>query len=211
MARILSDAKCRLCRREGVPLYLKGTRCYTEKCAGRRRETAPGAGARKMRNRLSEYGVRLREKQKLKRIYGLSERGFRRVYDLASRQKGNTGENLLVLLERRLDNVVYAMGLGSSRSMARQLVRHGHVRVNARRATAPGLLVKPGDTVTASSREKSKALATAGLQMARSVRQAPSWIDVNDAELRAGIVTMPRREDVPFDINELFVVEVASR
>src|SRR5262245_26047405 len=164
MARV-ADAKCRLCRREGVLLYLKGSRCFTEKCAVRRRETVPGAGANKMRGRLSEYGTRLREKQKLKRIYGLHERGFRRVYDIASRQKGNTGENLLVLLERRLDNVVYAMGFGVSRAAARQLVVHGHLEVNTRRADSLGMLMKPGDTVRFGAAEGSKALVKNAILM----------------------------------------------
>jgi len=210
MARV-ADAKCRLCRREAVLLYLKGARCFTEKCAVRRRETAPGATGKKMRGRLSEYGTRLREKQKLKRIYGLHERGFRRVYDIASRQKGNTGENLLVLLERRLDNVVYAMGFGVSRAAARQMVVHGHVRVNTKRADAPGMLLRPGDTIRASEDEKSKTLAKNGIAMARGIRQVPSWLNVADDELKGDVVSLPKRADVPFDINELFVVEVCSR
>lgn len=210
MARV-ADAKCRLCRREGVLLYLKGARCFTEKCAVRRRETAPGAGATKMRGRLSEYGTRLREKQKLKRIYGLHERGFRRVYDMASRQKGNTGENLLVLLERRLDNVVYALGFGVSRAAARQLVVHGHVRVNTKRADSPGMLLRPGDTVRVGSHEKSQALGKNAIAMSRGIRQVPSWLNANDEEMKGDVVSMPKRADVPFDINELFVVEVCSR
>ena len=210
MARV-ADAKCRLCRREAVLLYLKGARCFTEKCAVRRRETAPGATGKKMRGRLSEYGTRLREKQKLKRIYGLHEQGFRRVYDLASRQKGNTGENLLVLLERRLDNVVYALGFGVSRAAARQMVVHGHVRVNTRRADAPGMLLKPGDTVRVSANDKSKSLVKNGIAMSRGIRQVPSWLTAGDDEMKGDVISMPKRADVPFDINELFVVEVCSR
>jgi len=210
MARV-ADAKCRLCRREGVLLYLKGARCFTEKCAVRRRETTPGAGASKMRRRLSEYGTRLREKQKLKRVYGLHERGFRRVYDIAGRQKGNTGENLLVLLERRLDNVVYALGFGVSRAAARQLVVHGHVKVNTKRAESPGMLLKPGDTVRISEREGSKELVKNAVQMSRGIRQVPSWLMASDEELKGDVVSLPKRADVPFDINELFVVEVCSR
>ena len=210
MARV-ADAKCRLCRREGVLLYLKGARCFTEKCAVRRRETAPGAGGNKMRGRLSEYGTRLREKQKLKRVYGLHERGFRRVFDVASRQKGNTGENLLVLLERRLDNVVYALGFGASRAAARQLVVHGHVRLNTKRATSPGILVRPGDAVTASANDKSRALVKNGLALSRGIRQVPSWLVAHDDELKGDVLSAPKRADVPFDVNELFVVEVCSR
>lgn len=210
MAKV-ADAKCRLCRREGVLLYLKGARCFTEKCAVRRRETPPGASGRKGRGRLSEYGTRLREKQKLKRIYGLHERGFRRVFAEASRMKGNTGENLLCLLERRLDNVVYAMGFGASRSAARQAVVHGHVAVNGRKASRPGILVRAGDIVTAVPKDKSRALLKFGVDSARAIRQVPSWVTVDDQQLSGSVVTLPKRQDVPFDINELFVVEVCSR
>ena len=210
MAKV-ADAKCRLCRREGVLLYLKGARCFTEKCAVRRRETPPGATGRKGRGRMSEYGTRLREKQKLKRIYGLHERGFRRVFAEASRMKGNTGENLLCLLERRLDNVAYSMGFGASRSAARQAVVHGHVTVNGRKAARPGIIVRPGDIVGATPKDKSKAPLKLGLDMARAVRQAPSWVTVDDQKLEGTVVTLPKRQDVPFDINELFVVEVCSR
>ena len=210
MAKV-SDAKCRLCRREGVLLYLKGARCFTEKCAVRRRETVPGMGARKGRGRLSEYGTRLREKQKLKRIYGLHERGFRRVYAEASRMKGNTGENLLCLLERRLDNVAYSLGFGVSRSSARQAIIHGHVTVNGRRATRPGIVVRAGDVVAAAPKERSKALVKTHVDGARGIRQVPSWLQVDDQKLEGSVITLPKRQDVPFDINELFVVEVCSR
>jgi len=210
MAKV-SDAKCRLCRREGVLLYLKGARCFTEKCAVRRRETPPGAGARKGRGRMSAYGTRLREKQKLKRTYGLHERGFRRVFAEAGRMKGNTGENLLCLLERRLDNVVYAMGFGASRSAARQAVIHGHITVNGKPAKRPGIFVRAGDTVAAASKEKSQNLIKAGVESSRSIRQAPSWVTVEDKHLSGIVVTLPKRQDVPFDVNELFVVEVCSR
>ena len=210
MARV-ADAKCRLCRREGVLLYLKGARCFTEKCAVRRRETPPGMGGRKGRGRMSEYGTRLREKQKLKRIYGLHERGFRRFFAEAGRLKGNTGENLLMLLERRLDNVVYAMGFGVSRAASRQAVLHGHVLVNGKKVTAPGLLVRAGDVISAAGHDRAKALLKGGVEMSRSVRQCPSWVQVTDADLKGDVITLPKRQDVPFDINELFVVEVCSR
>ena len=210
MAKV-SDAKCRLCRREGVLLYLKGARCFTEKCAARRRETPPGATGRKGRGRMSAYGTRLREKQKIKRIYGVHEKGFRRVFAEASRMKGNTGENLLCLLARRLDNVVDAMGFGASRSAARQAVIHGHISVNGRKASRPGIIVRAGDIVTALPKEKSKNLVKTGLEMARSVRQPPSWVTVDDQKLEGSVITLPKRQDVPFDVNELFVVEVCSR
>lgn len=210
MARA-TDAKCRMCRREGVLLYLKGMRCYTEKCAVRRRETPPGAVRRRGRRRMSEYGTRLREKQKLKRTYGVLEKQFRRVFSEAKRQKGNTGENLLILLERRLDNVVYAMGFGTSRAMARQMIRHGHVTVNGRKASIPSMLVTEGMKIAVADKEKSKGLAKAGLEMSRGVRQSPSWVAVNDEGLEGNVIALPKREDVPIDINELFVVEVCSR
>ncbi len=210
MART-TDAKCRMCRREGVLLYLKGLRCYTEKCAVRRRETPPGAVRRRGRRRLSEYGTRLREKQKLKRAYGVMEKQFRRIFAEASRQKGNTGENLLVLLERRLDNVVYAMGFAASRAMARQMVRHGHVRVNGKRASVPSQLVTAGMQISIAEKDKSRALAKAGLEMSRGSRSAPAWVTVNDEGFVGSVIALPKREDVPIDINELFVVEVCSR
>jgi small subunit ribosomal protein S4 len=209
MARYTGN-KCKLCRREGMKLFLKGQRCFTDKCAIARRDYPPGVHAQK-RTKVTEYGVRLREKQKLKRIYGVHEKGFRRMFELASRQKGNTGQNLLVLFERRLDNVLYAMGFGSSRAMSRQLVRHGHVRLNGRRATVPSMLVDAGDVVTVSERDKSRALLKTGLEMSRSVRQTASWVSVAEDQLQGQVVSLPRREDVPYDINELFVVEVASR
>ncbi|MCG3133702.1 MAG: 30S ribosomal protein S4 [Planctomycetes bacterium] len=210
MAKV-ADAKCRLCRREGVLLYLKGARCFTEKCAARRRETPPGLAGRKGRGRMSEYGTRLREKQKLKRIYGLHERGFRRVFEEAGRLKGNTGENLLMLLERRLDNVLYAMGFAASRAAARQSVVHGHVNVNGRRVTAPGYVVRAGDVVAAAGVERSRNLLKGGLDAAKALRQPPSWVQVDEAQLSGNVITLPKRQDVPFDINELFVVEVCSR
>ncbi len=206
-----TDAKCRLCRREGVLLYLKGIRCYTEKCAVRRRETPPGAVRRRGRRRLSEYGTRLREKQKLKRTYGVLEKQFRRVFTEAKRQKGNTGENLLVLLERRLDNVVYMMGFGTSRAMARQMIRHGHVLVNGRRVTIASMLVDAGMNVSIADKEKSRALGKAGLEMSRGVRQSPAWVTVNDEAFEGSVIALPKRDDVSVDVNELFVVEVCSR
>jgi len=210
MARA-TDAKCRMCRREGVLLYLKGLRCYTEKCAVRRRETPPGAVRRRGRRRMSEYGTRLREKQKLKRTYGVLEKQFRRIFAEAKRQKGNTGENLLVLLERRLDNVVYAMGFGASRAMARQMIRHGHVTVDGRKASIPSMLVTQGMKIGIADKEKSKSLAKSGLEMSRGVRQSPSWVTVNDDGLEGSVLALPKRDEVPIDINELFVVEVCSR
>ncbi len=198
--------KCRQCRREGVSI------CGKRKCALERRDTAPGKGLRRGRGRRpSEYGNRLREKQKLKRVYGVLERQFRRIYALAKRQKGNTGENLLMLLERRLDNTVYSMGFASTRPMARQVVRHGHVTVNGRRATIPSMLVNAGDAVATEDKECSKVLLRSGLEMSRSLRQPPSWVTVNDEQLTGDVSTLPTRADVVVEINEQFVVEVCSR
>ncbi len=210
MART-TGPKLRLCRREGTHLHIKGNKCFTEKCALQRRDTPPGQVTRRMRRRLSEYGTRLREKQKLKRIYGVMERQFRRVFEEAKRQKGNTGKNLLVLLERRLDNTVYAMGLASSRAAARQAIVHGHVRLNGKKATIPSMLVSAGDTITSADKDKSRELLKNGVEMSRAVRQPPAWVGVNDEQLTGNVVALPKREDVPLEINELFVVEVCSR
>jgi small subunit ribosomal protein S4 len=210
MAR-MTEGKCRLCRREGELLYLKGARCYTEKCAVRRRETPPGAGLRRRRRRLSEYGMRLREKQKLKRIYGVLERQFRRVFEEAKRQKGNTGENLLLLLERRLDNTLYSMGFAPSRAMARQMIGHGHVAVNGKRATIASMMVRAGDTVTPYDRERSKTLFKSAVELASGIRPSPAWVAVDESGLTGNVIALPKREDIPFEVNELFVVEVCSR
>lgn len=198
--------KDRLSRREGVELHGK------KKSALLRRDTVPGKGLRRGRSRRpSDYGIRLREKQKVKRLYGVWERQFRRVYDIATRTKGNTGENLLILLERRLDNTVFAMGLANTRPMARQMVVHGHITVNGKKASRPSILVNAGDVVAPRGNEKSKGLATAGIEVSRGLRNPPSWVSVDDDKLTGTVDTLPKREDVPIDINELFVVEVCSR
>ena len=205
MART-TGPKCRMCRREGISL------CGKRKCALSRRELPPGKGLRRGRTRRpSEYGIRLREKQKLKRMYGVLERQFRRTYESARRQKGNTGENLLVLLERRLDNTVYAMGFGSTRAMARQMIAHGHIAVSGRKCSVPSALVHAGDVIAPLGKERCKQLAKTGIELSRSLRSPPSWVAVDDGKLTGNVVALPKREDVPFEINELFVVEVFSR
>lgn len=205
MART-TGPKCRMCRREGVSL------CGKLKCALTRRETAPGKGMRRGRSRRpSEYGKRLREKQKVKRLYGVLERQFRRTLEQARRQKGNMGVNLLTLLERRLDNTVFAMGFASTRPMARQLIVHGHIHLDGRKATSPSMLVKAGQVVSVGSKEKSKALLKGGLEVSGALRSPPSWVTVNETELSGTVATLPQREDVPIEINELYVVEVCSR
>ncbi|MCK6479885.1 MAG: 30S ribosomal protein S4 [Planctomycetaceae bacterium] len=208
MARSIG-AKCRLCRREGVMLFLKGQRCLTDKCSIKRRETPPGMHSLR-RSRLSAYGTRLREKQKVKRIYGLLERQFRRTFAEAVRMKGNTGENLLVLLERRLDNVVYHLGFGLSRSHARQLVRHGHISVNGRRCNVPSALVRAGDVVGPYNRPASAKAVRESLEQTRG-RTCPTWLVKSEDPPSGKVNVLPRREEIPFEINELFIVEVAAR
>jgi len=206
MARY-TDASCRLCRREGQKLFLKGSRCYTDKCAVGRRSQAPGQhGAKK--KKLSEYGVQLREKQKAKVFYGVLESQFRKYFDMASRKKGITGENLLQILETRLDNIVYRMGLATSRAEARQIVRHGHITVNGSKVNIPSYLVSKSDVVALaeSGNEKVKAIMeqTAG-------RVVPAWIDFNADQKKATIVELPKREDIDLEVQEHLIVELYSK
>ena len=199
---------CRLCRREGTKLFLKGERCMTGKCALDRRSTAPGqhgAANKKVR----EYGMHLREKQKTRRYYGVLERQFANYYAEAERQPGMTGENLLVLLERRLDNVVYRMGMAESRKEARQLVLHAHFTLNGKKVTVPSILVKPGDVVAvkAASRDCAK---IKGLIEALSTKLSPKWLEVERDNAVAKVIAMPAREDIDFDFNEQLIVELYS-
>ena len=200
---------CRLCRREGTKLYLKGERCTSGKCALDRRSTAPGqhgAANKKMR----EYGLQMREKQKTRRYYGVLERQFVNYYEEAARKEGMTGENLICLLERRLDNVVYRMGFASSHKEARQLVLHGHFTLNGNNVNIPSLIVKAGDVITVkeSSRDsvKIKALAEAAAN-----QTAPKWLEVKADAMTAKVLTLPAREDVDFDFNEQLIVELYSK
>jgi small subunit ribosomal protein S4 len=208
MARSIGP-KCRLCRREGVMLFLKGQRCLTDKCAIKRRETPPGMHSLR-RGRLSAYGTRLREKQKVKRIYGVLEAQFRRTFAEAERMKGNTGENLLVLLERRLDNVVYHLGFGLSRSHARQLVRHGHVALNGKRCSIPSALVRAGDVVGPVNRPGALKAIKESLEQTRG-RTCPTWLVKSEDPPSGKVNVLPRRDEIPYEVNELFIVEVASR
>ncbi|HET8760092.1 MAG TPA: 30S ribosomal protein S4 [Nitrospiria bacterium] len=200
---------CRLCRREGTKLFLKGTRCYTDKCAVDRRGYAPGQHGQG-RMRTSEYSLQLREKQKLKRIYGLLERQFRGYFHRAERMKGITGENLLVLLERRLDNVMYRMGFGASRREARQLVLHGHCLVNGKKVNIPSFLVLPGATV--SIHESSRGLLP--IQKALEAvdgRGIPSWLEVDKTHCTGRVKELPTKEEIALPVNEQLVVELYSR
>lgn len=204
-----TDAKCRICRRAGVKLFLKGNRCQTGKCAVSKRDNVPGAN-RWRRMRQTDYGVRLREKQKLKAIYGLFETPFRRVFRQADRQKGNTGENLLILLERRLDSVVLNAGFAHSRSHARQMIVHGHVRLNGRRARSPGQLVRMGDVVAPIERTSSMKMVTESLAQTQG-RDVPTWISRQLDPPSANVVQLPGASDFPYEINQAYIVEFASR
>jgi small subunit ribosomal protein S4 len=204
------DAKCRQCRREGEKLFLKGEKCFTDKCAVERRSYAPGQHGQKSGQRLSGYGVQLREKQKIRRTYGVLERQFRKVYAEADRRKGQTGENLLQLLESRLDTVAYRMGFGASRAEARQLVRHNGVLVNGKRVNIPSYDLRPGDTVELAEKARGHLRVKAALEAAES-RGFPEWIEV-DAKAGKGVFkSYPARTDLPATINEGLVVELYSR
>ena len=208
MARYTGPA-CKLCRREGKKLYLKGERCTSGKCALDRRSTAPGQhGAAK--KKMGEYGIQLREKQTTKRYYGVLERQFRNYYDEAARKEGMTGENLLVLLERRLDNVVYRMGLAESHKEARQLVLHCHFTLNGKKVNIPSILVKPGDVIAVKEASRASAKFKA-LAEALESKTAPKWLDVDKTNLQAKVVSFPAREDIDFDFNEQLIVELYSK
>ena len=208
MARYTGPS-CKLCRREGTKLFLKGDKCTSGKCPFEHRSTAPGQhGA--ARKKVGEYGMQMREKQKARRYYGVLEKQFATYYEMAERQEGMTGENLLVLLERRLDNAVYRMGMASSRKEARQLVLHGHFTINGKKAKIPSMLIKAGDVIAVkeNSRDnaKIKELAEA---MAGKVK--PKWLDANAESMQAKVVALPTREDVDFDFEEQLIVELYSK
>jgi small subunit ribosomal protein S4 len=202
---------CRLCRREGEKLFLKGQRCFTEKCAIERRNYPPGQHglARSRRRRLSDYGVRLREKQKVKRIYGLQEGQFRNLFDRALRTPGVTGENLVVALESRLDNVVYRMGFAPSRKSARQLVRHRHVLVNGRPVDIPSYSVRPGEEIRLKEKAREMPVVREAIEQARDLR--PSWLAVDEKTMTGRMVQRPTRADIPLAVQEQLIVELYSR
>ncbi len=209
MARNL-DAKCRQCRREGEKLFLKGEKCFTDKCAIERRAYAPGQHGQKSGQRLSGYGQQLREKQKIRRIYGVLERQFRKVFAEAERRKGQTGENLLQLLESRLDATVYRMGFGASRAESRQIVRHNGVLVNGKRVNIPSYTLQPGDVVQLTDVAKTHLRSKAALEAAES-RGLPAWIEVNVKEGKGTFKSRPARDELSPSINEGLVVELYSR
>jgi len=204
------DPKCRQCRREGEKLFLKGEKCYTDKCAIEKRNFPPGQHGQRRNQRLSDYGVQLREKQKLRRIYGVLEKQFRKYYAEADRLKGITGENLLQLLECRLDNVTYRMGIGASRTEARQIVRHNSILVNGKRVNIPSYQVKPGDTVQVAPASINQ-LRIKGALAAAELRGFPQWIEVDVKALKGTFKAKPQRDELPATINESLVVELYSK
>ena len=207
MARY-TGASCRQCRREGMKLFLKGDRCYTDKCAIVTRNYAPGQHGQG-RKKVSNYGLQLREKQKVKRIYGVLETQFRNLYERADKMAGITGENLLSLLERRLDNVVYRMGLASSRKEARQLVGHGHFLLNGHKADIASMMVKPGDVIAVKETSKSS-VKFKGL-VENNSRIAPKWLDANLENMTVSVVANPGREDIDLEIAEHLIIELYSK
>jgi small subunit ribosomal protein S4 len=209
LARYIGSV-CRQCRREGEKLFLKGDRCYTDKCAfDRRKEQIPGQHWQR-RGKTSDYGAQLREKQKAKRFYGILERQFRGYFTKAERMRGVTGDNLLSLLERRLDNVVYRLGFAASRKQARQLVRHGHFAVNDRKTNVPSFLVKPGQVITVREGSRKVPLLVENLA-ALARRQTPAWIEVRPDQFAGEIKSTPTREEIGGTINEKLIVELYSK
>ena len=201
---------CRLCRREGVKLYLKGERCYSPKCAMERRPYPPGQHGQKRARRPSDYAVRLREKQKLRRIYGISERQFRNLFEEASKKKGVTGSVFLGLLESRLDNVVYRLGFAVSRRQARQLVRHGHLTVNGRRVDLPSYRVRPGDEIAVAEKSRNLELIRQNLEAMKGRKVGP-WLSLDVEGMKGKFLRLPDREDLALPVNEQLVIEFYSR
>jgi len=207
---VYHDAKCRLCRREGQKLFLKGTRCFTDKCAMERRGYAPGEHGKSRRVKETNYGQQLREKQKARRIYGVLERQFRQYFAKASESKGVTGEVLLQMLERRLDNVVYRLGMALSHHQARQLIRHGHFQVNGRKVDIPSFLVGAGDVVQV--REKSRKLSAILTSLeARKGAWVPEWLELNADQSNGRVLNIPTRQSISVPVNEQLIVELYSK
>ena len=209
MARNL-DAKCRQCRREGEKLFLKGEKCYTDKCAVDRRSYAPGQHGQKSGARLSDYGKQLREKQKTRRMYGVLEGQFRRTYAEASRSRGVTGERLLQLLETRLDNIAYRMGFGASRAEARQVVRHNAILVNGKRVNIPSYQVRAGDVIEVAEKAKKHLRIKAAAEATES-RGIPEWLEVDAKGLKGTLKSLPARADLPSTVNESMIIELYSK
>ncbi|EGD46800.1 ribosomal protein S4 [Ruminiclostridium papyrosolvens DSM 2782] len=208
MARY-TDASCRLCRREGEKLFLKGERCYTDKCSVARRPYAPGQHGQ-AKKKMSEYGIQLREKAKVRRFYGVLEGQFSQYFEMASRRKGITGENLLQILETRLDNVVYRLGLGTSRPESRQLVTHGHFTINGKRVNIPSYLIKVGDVIAVADKSKSSPKVKSIREIAGG-KVVPKWLEFNEENLVGKVVALPAREDIDLPIREHLIVELYSK
>ena len=208
MARNI-DSVCRMCRREGMKLFLKGERCFTDKCAIERRNYPPGQHGQG-RHKFSEYSIQLREKQKVKRIYGVFEAQFRRYFALAERSRGVTGETLLTTLERRLDNIVFRLSFANSRAEARQLVRHGHFKVNGRKVTIPSFLVNAGDKVTVRERSQKVARIVEALELSQR-RGVPDWLEIDREGFTGTVKMLPQRADLTMPINERLIVELYSK
>src|SRR5690349_8194939 len=207
---VYHDARCRLCRREGMKLFLKGTRCNTDKCAVERRGYAPGEHGKSRRVKETNYGQQLREKQKARRIYGLLERQFRHYFEKAATSKGVTGETLLQMLESRIDNVVFRLGFAPNRASARQLVRHGHVQVNGRKVDIPSYLLKTGDVI--SMREKSRQLGVVQNSLeSRKGQSAPEWLELHVDTVSGRVLSIPTRGSIPVPVNEQLIVELYSK
>jgi len=204
-----TEAVCRLCRREGMKLFLKGDRCFKDKCAIERRNYPPGQHGRR-RSKLLGYGIQLREKQKVKRIYGLLESQFRLAFARANSRKGITGSNLLEELERRLDNVVYSLGFAASRAQARQLVRHGHVTVDTRKVSIPSFRVGKGQVVSIKEKSRANEQIKASVETARA-RGVPAWLDLTPESFSGRVVELPKREDIKLPIQEQLIVELYSK
>ena len=209
MARYIGPV-CRLCRREGMKLFLKGERCYTEKCAIEKRNLPPGQHGKLRKAKLVGYGLQLREKQKVKRLYRMQEGQFGLTFDRAAAEKGVVGEVLLSKLERRLDNVIYRLGFGASRDQARQLVRHGHVKVNDKKVNIPSYQVEEGDVVSLSPRAAKNAQVTASVEAVKG-RGVPKWLELDAAGMKGRVISMPARDDVNFPIQEQLIVELYSK
>jgi small subunit ribosomal protein S4 len=205
-----TDAKCKVCRREGVQLMLKGQRCLTEKCGLKRKKNVPGQLA-KRRGKLSEYGIQLREKQKIRKSYGVLEKQFHSIFLEAARQKGVTGENMLALLERRLDNVVYRLGFASSRAQARQFVQHGHVLVNGKPVDISSYKLKANDEVSIVEDFKENAILSEAIKLSKAVSSKLEWLDVDFEKKNGKVIRLPVRQDILMNFNEQLVVELYSK
>ena len=209
MARY-NDAVCKLCRREGEKLFLKGSRCMSSKCSFERKSYIPGQHGKSRRFKMSDYGVQLREKQKLRRVYGILEKQFRLYFQRAERMKGITGSNLLIILENRLDNVVYRLGMAPSRNAARQLVLHRHFTVNNRTVDIPSFQAKPGDTIQVRDKSRKMEIFHASVRKVKEGKLLP-WFELDKASLSGRLMDLPKREDIPVNINESLIVELYSK